>query len=94
MQGNSLTRVIQNDVRQNSIALMEMTGWKTIRTDKFRYVTESNGRESLFDLQKDPSAYKNVSDNPGYASALSDHRLQLLQRLIDMERPLPAIWPY
>ena len=94
LQGNSLTRVIQNDVRQNSIALMEMTGWKTIRTDKFRYVTESNGRESLFDLQKDPSAYKNVADNSGYASVLSDHRLQLLQRLIDMERPLPAIWPY
>ena len=31
---------------------MEMAGWKTIRTDSFRYVTEFDGRESLYVLKK------------------------------------------
>ena len=67
-----------------------MEGWETIRTDNL----ESNGCESLFDLQNDPSAYRNVANESDYASVLADHRLQLLHRLIEMERPLPAIWPY
>ena len=73
---------------------MEMTGWKTIRTDSFRYIIESDGRESLYDLQKDPSAYQNVAKDPAYASVLENHRLRLIRRLIEIERPLPAIWPY
>jgi len=95
LQGTPLTKVIQNDDnKQNSIALTEMEGWKTIRTENFRYVLESNRCESLFDLQNDPSAYRNVANESDYASVLADHRLQLLHRLIEMERPLPAIWPY
>ncbi|MFP6721654.1 MAG: sulfatase-like hydrolase/transferase [Candidatus Poribacteria bacterium] len=94
LQGNSLTKVIQNDEPSNGVALMEMTGWKTIRTDSFRYIIESDGRESLYDLQKDPSAYQNVAKDPAYASVLENHRLRLIRRLIEIERPLPAIWPY
>jgi len=91
LQGPPLTKVIQNDDnKQNSIALTEMEGWKTIRTENFRYVLESNRCESLFDLQNDPSAYRNVANESDYASVLADHRLQLLHRLIKMERPLPA----
>ena len=91
LQGPPLTKVIPNDDnKQNSIALTEMEGWKTIRTENLRYVLESNRCESLFDLQNDPSAYRNVANESDYASVLADHRLQLLHRLIKMERPLPA----
>ncbi|UCC62106.1 MAG: sulfatase-like hydrolase/transferase [Anaerolineae bacterium] len=75
-------------------ALTEMAGWKTVRTDRFRYVTEADGRESLYDLSNDPGAYYNVAGDPDYASTLAEMRHELLRRLLERERPLPRVWPY
>ena len=71
-----------------------MNGWKTIRTDRFRYIAEADGRESLYDLEVDPSAYHDVSGEPGYTQALADARRELIARLLERERPIPRVWPY
>jgi hypothetical protein len=71
-----------------------MAGWKTLRTDRFRYVVESDGNEMLFDLAADPSAYTDVSALASYTTALGEVRRELLRRLLERERPLPRAWPY
>lgn len=75
-------------------ALMEQTGWKSIRTDEYRYLIEDNGCERLWHLPGDPGEYHDVATDPAHAAALVEHRHLLLQRLIQRERPLPRIWPY
>jgi hypothetical protein len=71
-----------------------MDGWKTLRTDRFRYVVEVDGRESLFDLEQDPAAYHDLSAEPAFAETLAELRRQTLIRLLERERPLPRVWPY
>lgn len=79
-------------------ALMEQTlknrSWKSIRTERFRYIRESDGKESLYDIDSPHGEYADVSGEPAYREALEAHRLRLLDRLIDRERPLPRIWAY
>ncbi len=73
-------------------ALMEMSGWKSLRTDDFRYVAHADGREALFDLQNDVGEAQDVAaEMPVIVAA---HRAQLLQRLIARERPLARMWSY
>ena len=69
-------------------------GWKTLRTDNLRYVVEADGKEMLFDLDADPHAYVDVAGQESYAATLADARHQLLQRLLDRERPKARVWPY
>ena len=95
LQGRSFLGLVENtDYAKRFSALTEMNGWKTVRTDRFRYVAEADGRESLFDLESDPGAYHNVAGEPGYRQALADARRELIARLIERERPLPRTWPY
>jgi len=75
-------------------ALMEHTGWKTLRTPQYRYLIQADGEEKLWDIQQDPGEYHDVAAEPAYAAVLAEQRRLLLQRLIDMERPLARIWPY
>ena len=94
LQGQSLLPLMEGKAWKPKPALMEMRGWKSIRTSGYRYVTEANGRESLFDLKTDPGEYRNVAADPDYNAALAEHRRLLLQRLIEAERPLPRVWTY
>jgi len=95
LQGNCLLPEVPNDcVADDGLALCEYTGWKTLRTQRWHYVLEADGREMLFDLEKDPSEYHNVADEAASAGPLATLRKALAQRLIAMERPLPRVWPY
>jgi arylsulfatase A-like enzyme len=75
-------------------ALMEGNGWKTLRTDRYRYVVHDDGTEHLYDLQAPHGAYHDVADDDAHAAALARLRHRLLQRLLQAERPLPRTWPY
>jgi arylsulfatase A-like enzyme len=75
-------------------ALTEMTGWKTLRMEGFRYVIEATGREALYDLKRDPAGYCDVSSEPCAARTLARMRRVLVQRLLDRERPMPREWAY
>jgi len=71
-----------------------MTGWKALRTARFHYIVEASGKETLYDLRKDPAGYQDVAADPAYAPALAQLRQDLLVRLIERERPLPRVWAY
>lgn len=53
----------------------------TIRTDKFKYYLNSQGKEILFDLEKDPKELYNVIDDQEYAEVLSGLRKRMVIRI-------------
>lgn len=75
-------------------ALMDNAGWKTLRTERYRYVAEAGGEEKLYDLERDRGEYRDVAGDPAYAAPLAELRARLLTRLIEIERPLPRTWRY
>jgi arylsulfatase A-like enzyme len=95
VQGVSLVPVIDGDVRAiRESALTEMTGWKALRTSRFRYIAHADGAESLFDLAQDRDAYRDVAGHRDYEPALVGLRHEMIKRLITRERPLPRTWAY
>ncbi len=95
LQGRSLLPALRNEpFAGRTSALTENRGWKAIRTGGFRYICESDGKESLYDLERDPAEYVNVAMDQSYASALAECRAEMLRHLLEAERPLPRIWPY
>jgi len=95
LQGRSFRALLQSgEYAERSSALTEMDGWKTLRTDRFRYVVEANGSESLFDLDQDPNGYHNLAADSAFAETLAGLRRQTLVRLLERERPMPRVWPY
>lgn len=95
VQGRSLLPLANGDIgHERDSALMEFTGWRTMRTHQYRYVCHDDGTESLFDLAREFGEYTDVSAEPAYATDLADLRHHLLQRLISAEQPLPKTWAY
>jgi len=95
LQGTSLVPGLAHDTQpDDGLGLTEYTGWKSLRAPGFRYVSEANGTERLFDLEKDPMEYHDVAADPAYADRLAEMRRLLLRRLIAMERPHERTWPY
>jgi arylsulfatase A-like enzyme len=95
IQGQSLAEALAGGPFEGrGSALMEQTGWKNLRTEQYRYLIHDDGRESLWDIERDPGEYQDVSTDPAYEAILAAHRHQLLQRLVSRECPLPHIWPY
>jgi len=95
LQGRSLLPTLSgSDTPVRDSALMESTGWKMLTTRAFRYVAHADGREFLYDLRDRWGEYRDVSDAPEYAAELSDHRRRLVQRTLEMERPMTRVWPY
>lgn len=75
-------------------ALMEFNGWKNIRTESHRYLLYEDGREQLWDLEEDPCESRDVAADPARHEVLAKHRLLMLRRMLEMERPLPRSWQY
>jgi len=92
VQGQPLLLTPEADTR--SSALMEGNGWKTLRTDRYRYVVHDDGTERLYDLQAPHGEYHDVASDADHADVLAALRRRLLQRLLHAERPLPRTWPY
>lgn len=97
LQGDSLLPLLRGAAAPgngDASALMEHRGWKTLRTARFRYLVEANGSEKLFDLDEDPKEYHDVAGDAGYQAHLGEMRRRLIQRLLEIERPLPRTWTY
>lgn len=75
-------------------ALMEMTGWRTLRGRRHRYVMHADGREHLWDLEAEFGAYRDVAGQAAYAADLAEMRARLLRRLIEAEQPRERTWTY
>lgn len=96
LQGRSFLPLLEGhgEASGRASALTEGDGWKTLRTDGFRYVARADGSEFLHDLRQELGEYRDVSGEPGYAAELSEHRRLLVTRMIELERPLPRTWAY
>ena len=95
LQGRSLLSLLQGeDAPIKDAALTEHTAWKSLRTDRFRYVAHADGQEFLYDLEAEWGDYRDVAGDSSYAPALAEVRRTLVRRLIEMERPRPRVWPY
>ena len=95
LQGESLAGVIEGrGARRKTVALTEGDGWKRLRTEQYSYLVHADGRECLWDISADPGEYFDVSASDDCAAALAECRKALLQRLLEIERPLPRAWPY
>ena len=95
LQGESLADAIMSGAEAGkNAAITEGVGWKTMRTQDYRYVLHADGREMLWHLPSDPGAYRDVADDPAHADSLMRCRHLLLRRLLEMERPLPRAWTY
>jgi arylsulfatase A-like enzyme len=95
LQGESLYNLLRDPATaSDGMALMEATGWKHLRTTRYRYVMHDDGRECLWDLDRDPLEYHDVAGDEAFAGILAEHRHLLLQRLLRAERPQARIWPY
>ena len=105
LQGCSLLPRLQSDApgakldaplleRGAKSALTEHTGWKSLRTERFRYVLHADGSERLYELSAEWGDYRDVAAEPAYAADLAAVRHQLSHKLLAAERPLPRAWPY
>ncbi len=95
VQGRAFTHWLRGDAAPTrDSAVLEHTGWRTLRTASHRYVMHTDGRESLFDLRQPWGEYRDLAGDPAGAGDLAAHRHQLLCRLLEMEQPLPRTWPY
>ncbi len=52
-----------------------------LRSKTHRYIRYENGREELYDTEKDPHEWRNVAGDPSYANHLSDYRKELMLRI-------------
>lgn len=75
-------------------ALTEYTGWRMVRTERYRYIAHVDGKECLFDLQQPHGDYTNVAADPVQGAALAGLRAEMVRRLIATENPLPRAWTY
>ena len=94
LQGCSLLPRLYGDAPGANAALTEHTGWKSLRTERFRYLLHADGAEHLYDLSAEWGDYRNVAAESAYAAELAAVRHQLSHKLLAAERPLPRAWPY
>ena len=95
LQGQSLYPALTGEKKAGKeSALTEMNGWKTLRDEQYRYVVEANGREQFYDLDVDPDAYRDLSNDAKYATMLATMRHKLITHQLISERPRPITWPY
>ena len=95
LQGVSLADVVMRGAEASKqAALTEGDGWKCLRNRDYRYLIHSDGSECLWHIKSDPGEYADVVNDPAHQPALARCRRQLLERLLQMERPLSRTWTY
>lgn len=94
LQGVSLRSQLYGEAAQDGVALVESTGWKGLRTRTHRYLIHTDGSERLWDVTTRHGDYYDLADDPAHAPVLAACRRVLLEKLLNVERPLPRTWPY
>ena len=71
------------------------TFMKTIRTDEAKYMCNADGEEILFDLQKDPDEFIDVSGEKSSQPLLNEMRKKMLVKACEVMEDKPErIVPY
>jgi N-acetylglucosamine-6-sulfatase len=83
MDGRSLIPVAnQPGVAQGRELLIEQSGFKAIRTERYLYAEHGSGAKELYDLSKDPFELESRHADPAYESV----ELQLAGHLHQLQR--------
>lgn len=75
-------------------ALTEMRNARSLHTACHHYILRRDGSETLYDLDAPHGQYVNKADDSAYQDLLAELRLAMLQRLFEMDRPLPRTAAY
>ena len=98
VQGHSLWSILSHgngsSYKPRTSALTEYTGWRMVRTDRYRYIAHADGREKLFDLHNELGEYLDVAQEAEYAELLTMARHELVMRVISAECPYSKSWTY
>jgi iduronate 2-sulfatase len=90
-QGISLTALLDDpdDANWTKPALSQVTGGRSVRTERYRYTEWQNGTagRELYDHTSDPMERVNLADDPRYAETISLLRAMLPQESVE---PLAA----
>jgi arylsulfatase A-like enzyme len=78
-EGRSLVPLIGNQIIENDYAALTTYGWSnhSVRTQYFRYIRYEDGAEELYDMQKDPNEFVNLSNNLEYKEIIESHKALL-----------------
>jgi arylsulfatase A-like enzyme len=93
LQGKSLLPVFADDsLEHKSLIITEQFEPKglrqvSVRDSRYRYYSNSEGDEILFDLLEDPHELTNVAKLESYASVLSEMRFKMLQKIQQIAYP-------
>ena len=90
----NLRQGINCESTYDGCGLTEMEGWRSLRSDKYRYVAGPGSTEMLFDISKDPNEYNNAAGTASYRDALHEMRGMLIKRLMRIDRSKERIWVY
>jgi arylsulfatase A-like enzyme len=76
LDGQSLVPLLKNpELKWDRPALMTMNrGNHAVRSDRWRYIRYRDGKEELYDHDKDPWEWTNLAENPEYASVIAEHK--------------------
>jgi arylsulfatase A-like enzyme len=95
LQGQSFAAALTGGAFEGrGSALMEHAGWKNLRTERYRYLMQTDGSERLWDLERDPHEYRDLAGDSAYSSILGEQRWMLVQRLVELQRSLSRAQPY
>lgn len=96
LQGTSLRALLEGrGSRPRESAYIEHAvpggvGWKTVATRRLKYCLSSEGRELLYDLERDPHELRDLAADEGSAELKHAAREELLGRWFDVERRPPS----
>ncbi len=93
VHGASLVPLMdRKKIQWKNQAFAEWQGGRAVVTDRYLYTywfeEKHNGAQMLYDHKRDPKENRNVANDPGYASVVSDHREKVvsLYRQLDLEK--------
>ncbi|WDE99454.1 sulfatase [Lentisphaera profundi] len=84
VQGKSFLPLLEHNnktIRNEALSLLSSAKGYSIRTDTYTYIRYKDMSEELYNMNKDPKQFKNLSKNPEYRPVLEKLRIQFDLRL-------------
>jgi arylsulfatase A-like enzyme len=79
LDGEDMTVIIKKQKKHRGKPVVTTLGRgnHSIRSEQFRYIRFRNGKEELYDMQKDPWEWTNLASDPKYDSVKQHHQKHL-----------------
>ncbi len=93
--GNSLVPLINDPEKEwDHVAISQYSRNNySLRTEKYRYISHSDGREELYDHDNDPYEWNNLADLPAYKSIKAQLKNRLPKTSVPYVKTAPFDWP-